>query len=67
MGFLDSLKEMFGGAAENVQDKVQDVNVEDLQQKAQDTGQQVSEQTQQTTEQVGQKVEEAKDKLTNQQ
>lgn len=67
MGFWDTVKGWFGGAAENVQDQAQHVNVEDLQQKAQDVSQQVGQQVQQTGEQVGQKVEEVKDKLNNNQ
>jgi len=66
MSFWDSVKEFFGGAHEHVQDTQEHVNLEDLQQKAQDVGQNVAEKANEVGEQVGQKVEEVKEKLPGQ-
>lgn len=67
MSFWDSLKEMFGGAGEAVQNVQEQVNLEDLQQKAEDLGQGASDAAGQVGEEVAKKVEELKSNLPGQQ
>lgn len=68
MSFLDSIKEFFGSQIEGAQDVVAEhVNVEDIQQKAEEVGQNVGDTAGQVGEEVGKKVEELKEHLPGQQ